>query len=82
MDVAGNDDRLELSAEVFGDAALYDADDLIENFAGDAPPEERVQARTNDARALIDTSPPRYCGRQPPDVARLVRRHEVQGHLK
>ena len=28
VDVAGNDDRLELSAELVGDAALYDADDV------------------------------------------------------
>ena len=43
------------------DAALYGADDLIEHFAGYAPPEERVRARTNDARALIDTALRRHC---------------------
>ena len=29
--------------------------------ADDAPPEDRVQARTNDGRALIDTAPRRAC---------------------
>ena len=31
----------------------------MEHFADDAPPDERVQARTHDARALIDTAPGR-----------------------
>ena len=59
VDVAANDDALDLSAELLDDAAPYDADDLIEHFADDAPPEERVLARINDARALVDTAPRR-----------------------
>ena len=59
VDLAGSDGALELSAQLLRDAAPYDADDLIEHFADDAPPEERVQARTRDARALIDTAPAR-----------------------
>ena len=59
VDVAGDDDAHALSAALLEDAAPYHADDLIEHFADDAPPEERVQARTNDARALIDTAPGR-----------------------
>lgn len=31
----------------------------MEHFADDAPPDERVLARTHDARALIDTAPGR-----------------------
>ena len=31
----------------------------MEHFADDAPPDERVQARTKDARGLIDTAPGR-----------------------
>ena len=83
VDFAGDDDAPELSAELVGDAALDDADDLIEHFADDPPPEERVQARTNDARTLIDTAPRRGLSAvAPPDLARLERRHEVQGRLK
>ena len=59
VDVAGNDDALDLSAELLDDAAPYDPDDLIEHFADEAPPEERVLARTNDARALVDAAPRR-----------------------
>ena len=52
--------RNALSAELTEDAAPYHADDLVERFADDEPPEERVQARTHDdARALIDTAPGR-----------------------
>ena len=63
-------DRLEQSAELLGDAALYDAADLIEQFAGDALEEERVQAGTNDARALIYTAPRRYCQPSSPRTSR------------
>ena len=59
VDVAGDDEAHALSAELLEDAAPYDADDLVEHFADDAPPDERVQARTRDARALIDTAPGR-----------------------
>ena len=34
--------------------------DISLDLAGDALPDKRVQARTNDARALIDTAPRRY----------------------
>ena len=59
VDIAGDDDARALSAELLEDAAPYDADDLVEHFADDSPPDERVQARTHDARALIDTAPGR-----------------------
>lgn len=59
VDVAGDDDAHALSADLLADAAPYHADDLVEHFADDAPPEERLQARTKDARGLIDTVPGR-----------------------
>ena len=59
VDVAGDDDARALGAELLEDAAPYDADDLVEHFVDDSPPDERVQARTHDARALIDTAPGR-----------------------
>ena len=59
VDVAGDDDAHALSAELLKDAAPYDADDLVEHFADDTPPDERVQARTHDTRALVDTTPGR-----------------------
>ena len=59
VDAAGDDDAHALSADLLEDAAPYHADDLVEHFADDAPPEERVQARTKDARGLIDTAPGR-----------------------
>ncbi len=57
VDVAGDEDAHALSADLLEDAAPYHADDLVEHFADDAPPDERVQARTKDARGLIDTAP-------------------------
>ena len=59
VDVAGDDDAHALSADLLEDAAPYHAGDLVEHFVDDAPPEERVQARTKDARGLIDTAPGR-----------------------
>ena len=59
VDVAGDDDAHALSAELLEDAAPYHPDDLVEHFADDAPPDERVQARTKDARGLIDRAPGR-----------------------
>ena len=59
VDVAGDDDAHALRADLLEDAAPYLADDLVEHFADDAPPEERVQARTKDARGLSDTAPGR-----------------------
>ena len=59
VDVAGDAEAHALSAELLEDAAPYDADDLVEHFADDVPPDERVLARTHDAQALIDTAPGR-----------------------
>ena len=59
VDVAGDDKAHALSAQLLKDAAPYHADDLVEHFADDTPPDERVQARTKDARGLIDTAPGR-----------------------
>ena len=36
--------------------------DLVDHFTDHAPPDERVQARTRNARALVDTKPGRACG--------------------
>lgn len=56
---AGEEDR-ERSLELLGNAAPYDGDDLLDHLAhADASPEERVLARTNDARALVDSAPGR-----------------------
>ena len=42
---------------MLGDAAPYSAEDLIDHFAhADASPEERVLARLNDARMLVDSA--------------------------
>ena len=51
-DVAGDDDAHELNGELLKGAAPYHADDLVDHFADDAPPEERVQARTKGATLL------------------------------
>ena len=59
VDVDGDDDAHALSAQLLEDAAPYRGDDLVEHFADDAPPDERVQARTKGARGLIDTAPGR-----------------------
>ncbi len=49
-----------LSRELLGDPAPYDAGDLLDHFArSEASAEERVQVRTEDARALIDSAPRR-----------------------
>ena len=56
-DMPGDDGAHELSADLPEDTAACDAADLVEHFADDAPPEERVPARTGDGRALIDTAP-------------------------
>ncbi len=60
VDVAAGDGDLHESRELLGDAAPYDAEDLLEHLAhSDASADERVLARTNDARALIDSAPGR-----------------------
>ena len=59
VDVAGDEDAHAQSAELLEDTAPFHADDLVEHLADVAPPDERVQARTQDARGLIDTSPGR-----------------------
>ena len=60
VDVEAADDDLHQSLELLGDAAPYSAEDLLDHLANsDASAEERVSARTNDARALIDSAPRR-----------------------
>ena len=60
VDVAASDAERDLSLELLGDAAPYDPQDLVDHFAhAEASPEERVLARTNDARVLIDSAPGR-----------------------
>ena len=60
VDVAPGDRERALSLELLGDAAPYDPEDLVDHFAhAEASPDERVLARTNDARALIDSAPGR-----------------------
>ena len=60
VDVAASDAERDLSLELLRDAAPYDPEDLVDHFAhAEASPDERVLARTNDARALIDSAPGR-----------------------
>jgi hypothetical protein len=60
IDVEASDSERSLSWELLEDAAPFDPDDLAEHFTeADVPPEERVLARTSDARSLIDERPRR-----------------------
>ncbi len=60
VDVEAGDGDLEESRDLLGDAAPYDVEDLMDHLVhSDASAEERVLARTNDARALIDSAPRR-----------------------
>lgn len=60
VDVEARDEDLLESRELLGDAVPYDPDDLVEHLTqSDASAEERVLARTNDARALVDSAPRR-----------------------
>ena len=60
IDVEATDEERALSLALLGDAAPYSPEDLLDHFAhSDASPEERVQARTSDARVLIDSAPGR-----------------------
>lgn len=60
IDVDATDEERALSVALLGDAAPYSPEDLLDHFAqADASPEERVQARTSDARLLIDSAPGR-----------------------
>ncbi len=60
VDVEAGDDELRESRDLLGDAAPYSAEDLLDHLANsDASAEERVLARTGDARALIDSAPRR-----------------------
>ena len=60
IDVDATDEERELSLALLGDAAPYSPEDVLDHFAhADASPEERVQARTHDARLLIDSAPGR-----------------------
>ena len=60
VDVEAGADDLEKSRDLLGDAAPYNAEDLVDHLTHtDASADERVLARTNDARALIDSAPRR-----------------------
>ena len=60
VDVEAGEDDLHESRELLGDAAPYSPDDLLDHLThSDASAEERVLARTNDARALVDSAPRR-----------------------
>ena len=60
IDVMGSEADLRLSGALLGDPAPYSPDDLLDHLShADAPPEERVLARTSDARGLIDAAPHR-----------------------
>lgn len=60
VDVEAEADDLARSRDLLGEAAPYDADDLVEHLThADVSAEERVLARTSDARALIDSAPRR-----------------------
>ena len=60
VDVEAGDAELLESRDLLGDAAPYSAEDLLDHLANsDASAEERVLARTGDARALIDSAPRR-----------------------
>ena len=60
IDVMGSEADLRLSGALLGDPAPYSPDDLLDHLShADASPEERVLARTSDARGLIDAAPHR-----------------------
>ncbi len=60
IDVEPDDDQRRHSLRILGDAAPYSTEDLLDHFThADASPEERVLARINDARALVDSAPGR-----------------------
>lgn len=60
VDVEASDAERTLSWALLDAPAPFDPEDLAEHFTDvDAPPEERVLARTKDARALIDERPRR-----------------------
>ncbi len=60
IDVMGSEADLHLSGALLGDPAPYSPDDLLDHLShADASPEERVLARTSDARGLIDAAPHR-----------------------
>ena len=60
IDVMGSEADLRLSQSLLEDPAPYNPDDLLDHLShADASPEERVLARTSDARGLIDAAPHR-----------------------
>ena len=60
IDVMGSEADLRLSGSLLGDPAPYSPEDLLDHLShADASPEERVLARTSDARGLIDAAPHR-----------------------
>ena len=82
VDVAGNDDSLELSAELFRGAARYDADDLIEHFAGGhAAGGTRAGANQRRASTHRHGAVQVLLAVNPPDLVRLGQPDETQGHL-
>src|ERR1700677_4899099 len=60
IDITANPDQLNLSSYLLGDAAVLDAEDLVQHFVNaDASAEQRVLACIEDARALLDEKPRR-----------------------
>ena len=60
VDVEATAEEQDLSRDLLWDAAPYDVEDLLDHFDhADATAEERVLARTHDARGLIDSAPGR-----------------------
>lgn len=60
VDVQADPAAREFSRQLLGDAAPFDPEDLAEHLAGDdLSPEERILARTQEARAHIDDRPKR-----------------------
>jgi hypothetical protein len=60
VDVDAGDEERAASLALLGDAAPFDPEDLREHFdQADRTPEDRVLARTQDARVLIDEHPRR-----------------------
>ena len=60
IDVQASDTIQLLSRALLNDPASYSSTDLVEHLNNEStPPEERVLARTQDARTLIDAAPER-----------------------
>ena len=59
VDVGSSPDEQGKSRELLGACTPFDPADLAEHFSSDARVEERVRARMEDARALLDERPTR-----------------------